>query len=82
MGDGTTVDVTITGMVNPCVLFKAADFGLGLTGLELSYPDWSLTGPPGAQDRRACSGTSLTTSRPHRSSCSAIPSAFSDSAGP
>jgi hypothetical protein len=48
MDDGTTIDVTITDMVNPCVFFKAADFGLGLTGLELPNPDWSLKGPPGA----------------------------------
>jgi hypothetical protein len=48
MDDGTTIDVTITDVVNPCVFFKAADFGLGLTGLELPNPDWSLKGPPGA----------------------------------
>ena len=53
MDDRTTIDVTITDMVNPCVFFKAADFGLGLTGLELPNPDWSLKGPPGAQDRLA-----------------------------
>jgi 2-methylaconitate isomerase len=53
MDDGTTIDVTITDMVNPCVFFKAADFGLGLTGLELPNPDWSLKGPPGAQKRLA-----------------------------
>ena len=29
MDDGTTIDVTITDMTNPCVFFKAADFGLG-----------------------------------------------------
>ena len=32
MDDGTTIDVTITDMTNPCVFFKAADFGIGLTG--------------------------------------------------
>ena len=32
MDDGTTIDVTITDMVNPCVFFKAADFGIGLRG--------------------------------------------------
>jgi len=53
MDDGTTIDVTITDMVNPCVFFKAADFGLGLTGLELSNPDGKLTGPHGVQDRLA-----------------------------
>jgi len=53
MDDGTTIDVTITDMVNPCGFFKAADFGLGLTGLELPNPDWSLKGPPGAQKRLA-----------------------------
>ena len=53
MDDRTTIDVTITDMVNPCVFFKAADFGLGLTGLELPNPDWSLKGPPGAQSRLA-----------------------------
>jgi 2-methylaconitate isomerase len=53
MDDGTTIDVTITDMVNPCAFFKAADFGLGLTGLELPNPDWSLKGPPGAQERLA-----------------------------
>jgi 2-methylaconitate cis-trans-isomerase PrpF len=53
MDDGTTIDVTITDMTNPCVFFKAADFGLGLTELELSNPDGTLTGPPGVQDRLA-----------------------------
>ena len=53
MDDGTTIDVTITDMVNPCVFFKPADFGIGLTGLELPNPDGSLTGPPGVQDRLA-----------------------------
>jgi 2-methylaconitate cis-trans-isomerase PrpF len=53
MDDGTTIDVTITDMTNPCVFFKAADFGIGLTGLELPNPDWSLKGPPGAQKRLA-----------------------------
>ncbi len=53
MDDGTTIDVTITDMVNPCVFFKAKDFGLGLTGLELPNPDWSLKGPPGARKRLA-----------------------------
>jgi len=32
MDDGTTVDVTITDMTNPCVLFNAAQFGIGVTG--------------------------------------------------
>jgi 2-methylaconitate cis-trans-isomerase PrpF len=53
MDDGTTIDVTITDMTNPCVFFKAADFGLSLTGLELSNPDGTLIGPPGVQDRLA-----------------------------
>ena len=53
MDDGTTIDVTITDMTNPCVFFKAEDFGIGLTGLELPNPDWSLRGPPGAQKRLA-----------------------------
>ena len=51
MDDGTSVDVTTTDMTNPCVFFKPADFGLGLTGLELSNPDGTLTGSPGVQDR-------------------------------
>ena len=53
MDDGTTIDVTITDMTNPCVFFNAGDFGIGLTGLELPNPDWSLKGPPGAQKRLA-----------------------------
>ena len=53
MDDGTAIDVTITDMVNPCVFFKAADFGIGLTGLELPNPNWSLKGPPGIHDRIA-----------------------------
>ncbi len=53
MDDGTTIDVTITDMVNPCVFFNAADFGIGLTGFEIPNPDWSLKGPPGAQKRLA-----------------------------
>src|ERR1039457_6553406 len=54
MDDGTTIDVTITDVVNPCVFFKAADFGLGLTGLELPNPDWSLKGPPAATSTVSC----------------------------
>jgi hypothetical protein len=53
MDDGTTVDVTITDMTNPCVFFNAAQFGIGVTGLELPNPDGSLTGPPGMEKRLA-----------------------------
>jgi 2-methylaconitate cis-trans-isomerase PrpF len=53
MEDGTTIDVKITDMVNPCVFFKAPYFGLGLTGLDIPNPGWPLNGPPGAQDRLA-----------------------------
>ena len=53
MDDGTTIDVTITDMTNPCVFFKAEDFGIGLTGLELPNPDGTLKGPPGIQKRLA-----------------------------
>jgi 2-methylaconitate cis-trans-isomerase PrpF len=53
MDDGSKVAVTITDMTNPCVFFKAADFGIGLTGLELPNPDGTLKGPPGVQKRLA-----------------------------
>jgi 2-methylaconitate cis-trans-isomerase PrpF len=44
--DGTTIDVTITDMVNPCAFVEAADFGIGLTGLALPNPDWSRQDRP------------------------------------
>jgi 2-methylaconitate cis-trans-isomerase PrpF len=53
MNDGTTIDVTVVDMVNPCVFFNAGDFGIGYTGLELPNPDNTLTGPPGIGDRLA-----------------------------
>jgi hypothetical protein len=53
MDDGTAIEVTITDMTNPCVFFKAADFGIGLTGLELPNPDGSLGGPAGVRQRLA-----------------------------
>jgi 2-methylaconitate isomerase len=51
MDDGTSIDVTIMDMVNPCGFFNAKDIGLGCTGLELPNPDNSLTGPPGLGSR-------------------------------
>jgi 2-methylaconitate cis-trans-isomerase PrpF len=42
MDNGTSVEVTIMDMVNPCGFFDARSFGLGSTGLELPNPDGSL----------------------------------------
>jgi len=51
LGDGTSVDVTVVDMVNICGFFRAADFGLGCTGLELPAPDGSIVRPAGMLSR-------------------------------
>ena len=51
LSDGSTVDVTIMDMVNICGFFRAEQFGLGCTGLELPAPDGSITHPPGMLKR-------------------------------
>ena len=47
MTDGSTIDVTVVDMVNICGFFRAADFGIGCTGLELPSPDGTIIEPPG-----------------------------------
>ena len=47
MSDGSTIDVTVVDMVNICGFFRAADFGIGCTGLELPSPDGTIIEPPG-----------------------------------
>ena len=47
MSDGSSVEVTIVDMVNICGFFRAEDFGLGCTGLELPAPDGSVIEPDG-----------------------------------
>ena len=51
LGDGSTVDVTVMDMVNICGFFRADQFGLGCTGLELPSPDGSIVEPPGMLPR-------------------------------
>ncbi len=51
MDDGTSVNVTIVDMVNPCGFFDARTFGLGYAGLELPNPDNTLSEPPGMLGR-------------------------------
>ena len=51
MSDGSTVDVTVMDMVNICGFFRADQFGLGCTGLELPAPDGSIRQPPGMLKR-------------------------------
>jgi len=47
LSDGSRVDVTVVDMVNICGFFRASDFGLGCTGLELPAPDGSIIRPDG-----------------------------------
>ncbi|MEZ5114958.1 MAG: PrpF domain-containing protein [Candidatus Nanopelagicales bacterium] len=47
MDDGSTIDVTIMDMVNVCGFFRADQFGIGCTGLELPAPDGTIIAPPG-----------------------------------
>jgi 2-methylaconitate cis-trans-isomerase PrpF len=51
LSDGSRVDVTVVDMVNICGFFRAADFGLGCTGLELPAPDGSIVQPDGMLSR-------------------------------
>ncbi|WP_374253074.1 PrpF domain-containing protein [Xanthobacter sp.] len=47
LSDGSKIDVTIVDMVNICGFFRAEDFGLGCTGLELPSPTGAVLTPPG-----------------------------------
>lgn len=47
LSDGSKVDVTIVDMVNICGFFRAEEFGLGCTGLELPSPTGAVLTPPG-----------------------------------
>ena len=47
LSDGSTVDVTVMDMANICGFFRAEDFGIGCTGLELPAPDGTIIQPPG-----------------------------------
>ncbi|WP_051335428.1 PrpF domain-containing protein [Methylocapsa acidiphila] len=47
LSDGGKVDVTIVDMVNICGFFRAEEFGLGCTGLELPSPTGAILTPPG-----------------------------------
>ena len=51
LSDGSAIDVTIMDMVNICGFFRAEQFGLGCTGLELPAPDGSIIHPPGMLKR-------------------------------
>ena len=51
LSDGSSIAVTVVDMVNICGFFRAADFGLGCTGLELPAPDGSIVEPPGMLPR-------------------------------
>lgn len=51
MSDGSTIDVTIVDMVNICGFFRAKDFGIGCTGLELPDADGTIVQPPGMLSR-------------------------------
>ncbi len=47
LSDGSAIDVTIMDMVNICGFFRAGQFGIGCTGLELPAPDGTIIAPPG-----------------------------------
>lgn len=51
LSDGSSVDVTIMDMVNICGFFRAEQFGVGCTGLELPAPDGTVIQPAGMLKR-------------------------------